>query len=401
MLGLHASDVLGWINAIAGADISGPFVNAQGSALNLLDIANRIAERIKLLRFSPQQTFDQNNQVYSGRGGDPRQFGGANGRFVPSAEVVAAADELLSPPPTVSGSGSRAAETNSVRDLIAAQERELALLRETDPVKQELIRLSEQMKDALPKERAELEAIIRTRLAEKDAMEAIQRAQDELSSTMKSDFVGWVTGAHSFRDALGQVLGKLAELAANSAFDMIWNGNAGAGQGGGGLGGFLGNVVSGLFTDGGLVPGPGQPRADDKLVAVSAGEYIVNAAATAGALPLLEAINAGIPVSDLMQMIGGARPMAFADGGMVGGASGLQSWASGLGAGSITGGGTGAAGSISVNNVFNISVNGATGNTEVRDMVAEGIRTAMELNDREFLPVRVQQILENQRNLGG
>jgi hypothetical protein len=411
ILGVNSSDVLGWIDAIAGADISGPFRDAQGPAINLLNIANQIAARMNVLRYSPQQHFDQDNQVYSGRGGDPRQFDGSNGAFIPSAEVIAAADELLNPtPPIVSGGGGgggggRSAETNSVRDLIEAEQRELELLRELDPVKQELIRKSEQMADASPKEREEIEALIRARLAEKDAMEAVQRAQEELRSTMQSAFVGLVTDAHSFRDALGQVLGKLAELAANSAFDAIWNGNgSGAGNGrSGGLGGFLGNLVSGFFAEGGLVPGPGDPRADDRLVAVSANEYIVNAAATANNLPLLDAINAGVPVSDLMAAIGGQRPMGFADGGLVsgsgGGVSGLQSWAQGLGATADYSGGAGQS-QIKVENHYHVNVYGGSGDDHIRELVADGLRAGMEMHDREVLPTRVQEIMSNERVLG-
>ncbi|WP_157978750.1 hypothetical protein [Nocardia aurea] len=44
---------------------------------------------------------------------------------------------------------------------------------------------------------------------------------------------------------------------------------------------------------GGLVSGPGGPRDDSILARLSDGEYVVNAAATSQALPLLEAINAG------------------------------------------------------------------------------------------------------------
>ncbi|MFB2553335.1 phage tail length tape measure family protein [Ensifer soli] len=67
-----------------------------------------------------------------------------------------------------------------------------------------------------------------------------------------------------------------------------------------------GNYI-GMFADGGgplsaksakgKISGPGGPREDAILLSASAGEYIVNADATARNLPLLEAINAGRPVT--------------------------------------------------------------------------------------------------------
>src|SRR5699024_9205531 len=46
------------------------------------------------------------------------------------------------------------------------------------------------------------------------------------------------------------------------------------------------------FADGGRVSGPGGPRDDQVPALLSDGEYVINAAATARYLPLLEALNA-------------------------------------------------------------------------------------------------------------
>jgi len=70
----------------------------------------------------------------------------------------------------------------------------------------------------------------------------------------------------------------------------------------------LGSLV-GAFAEGGLITGIGGPRDDRNLALVSPGEFIVNAAATRKARPLLEAINSG--------RIGPSIP-AFANGGYVG-----------------------------------------------------------------------------------
>lgn len=312
------------------------------------------------------------------------------------------------------GGGGRAAETNSILTLIAAQERELAVLRETDPVKRELLQQSEQMANATTEQKTRLEGLIRTRLQEKDALEAIQRAQEELRETGRSAFVGLVSGTMTWRDALSQVAGKLADLTANSAFDLLWRP-----QGGGG-GGLFGSLFSGLFgggatgggtgalglpdpfADGGRIPGFGGPRQDNHLVAVSSGEYIINAAATANALPLIEAINAGVPMHRLMEFIGGNRLAAFADGGQIGGrASGAfapASWARSSPAGRTQGGDRGERGPRVLEQ--HIHIHGATGNAEIREMVAEGIQAGIEAHDREVLPMRVGEVMRNQRVRG-
>ncbi|WP_407107867.1 transglycosylase SLT domain-containing protein [Rhodococcus aetherivorans] len=47
------------------------------------------------------------------------------------------------------------------------------------------------------------------------------------------------------------------------------------------------------YADGGFITGPGGPRDDRVPIWASNGEFVVNAAATARNLPLLEAINSG------------------------------------------------------------------------------------------------------------
>jgi hypothetical protein len=306
-------------------------------------------------------------------------------------------------PTSTAGGGGKKAETDSVLELIRAEERELAVLRETDPVKRELLEKSEQLKGSTTAQRSELEGLIRTRMAEKTALDATKAAQDELNSTMKSAFTGWLTGAHSFKDALGQIIGKMAEMAASSAFDMIFNGS-----GGGGGGGLFGDILGSLFggapkkADGGRIGGAGGPREDNHLIAVSTGEYIVNAAATANALPLLEALNAGMPLDRLIDFIGGSGPRAFANGGGIGvGSSAPTSWSQARSA-SSSGGDAEGSGSGSGPRVLeqHIHIHGATGNTEIRQMVAEGVQYGIELHDREVLPTRVMDVVNNQRVMG-
>jgi hypothetical protein len=221
--------------------------------------------------------------------------------------------------------GGKGAETSGVLALIAAQQRELAILREVDPVKQEMLRNSEALAKASLAERAAVETLIRTRVAEESALEKVRDAQNAIGETGKSLFVGLANQTMTWVDALDTVLSKLAEMAASSVWDMIWNGQGGSG----GLGALVTDWLGGSIlakADGGRISGPGGPRDDAIPAWVSNGEYIVNAAATARALPLLELINAGVPVDRLVAAIGG-RGMAFADGGYVTVGSSAPAWA--------------------------------------------------------------------------
>ncbi|MFD3596233.1 hypothetical protein ACFWU5_26230 [Nocardia sp. NPDC058640] len=88
------------------------------------------------------------------------------------------------------------------------------------------------------------------------------------------------------------------------------------------------------YADGGAVRGPGTGRSDSILARLSNGEFVVNAAATAGALPLLEAINGGWVPSP--GYLAGMLP-GLAGGGLVGdtGMGDPQKWRDLLGTGLI------------------------------------------------------------------
>ena len=72
----------------------------------------------------------------------------------------------------------------------------------------------------------------------KEELTELQRATDEWSSTMKQAFTDFITKGGSFKDVLSQIIGKLAEMLANSAFDNLFKGAGGGGILGGILGAF-------------------------------------------------------------------------------------------------------------------------------------------------------------------
>lgn len=93
-----------------------------------------------------------------------------------------------------------------------------------------------------------------------EALRQIEEAQGRAESaaqdfyeTFKSGMIGALKGAESFRDALSRVLDKLADLALNSTFDMLFRGATGSG-------GWLTNIFKGLgFREKGGPVRKGQP----------------------------------------------------------------------------------------------------------------------------------------------
>ncbi len=294
------------------------------------------------------------------------------------------------------GGGGASKERDAIKELIEAEERQIRVLLETDPVQKEILKNHEALAKAGPKEAAAVEMIIAKRMQLEDIRDRI----DEIGQTGEDAFTGLLSGAHSFSDALSMVLTKLAEMAASDAWDILWG--DGGGKGGFNLGEMIGGWLGGLGkkADGGRIAGPGGPRDDGILTWTSAGEYVVNARATAANLPLIEAINAGASVGQLMAIIGGQRLTGLADGGMVGAAA-PSSWRAGLPGGATAGGSGERGGEARLRVYFDKDLN-LRGEIEqisgrvAADVVVDGISTF----SSEILPGRVQQIDANPRLRG-
>lgn len=72
----------------------------------------------------------------------------------------------------------------------------------------------------------------------KEKMTELQKATEEWRDTMKSAFTDFITKGGSFKDVLSQIIGKLAEMLANSAFDGLFSAIGGNNIIGGILGAF-------------------------------------------------------------------------------------------------------------------------------------------------------------------
>ena len=138
-----------------------------------------------------------------------------------------------------------------------------------------------------------------------------------------------------------------------------------------------GSVATGLgskivgHADGGMIFGAGGPRDDKIPMWGSAGEYMVNARATAKYKPLLDRIN-----------YGGDVP-GFASGGMIGGGK----------AGAALGA---AERALEVHN----HIYSPTSNTEIHELVLRATKAGIEEYDREAMPFRVKDIVNHQRKVG-
>ncbi len=339
------------------------------------------------------------------------------------------------------GGGAAAKEASALRRLIEEQNRQIAVLRELDPVQREILENHEALKDATEGERQKVADLI----AERQRLELIRDRIAEIGQVGQQAFVGLVTGAHGLRDALGMVIEKLAEMAASSAWDALLGG-MGGGNALGGLFGFLfsgasstgaGNLGLPLFADGGRIQGAGGPREDNHTVRVSAGEYIINAAATSANLPLIDAINAGARPQDLLELLAsqtaeavGTNPLqhllgqgvalprlvdavmppssrpAFADGGLIG-TSAPRAWrsAGATGGAQIASGGTSSgSGSVLVDLRVSIDQNGNL--RALIDQRSEGVavrvvQQGMEQFSSNVLPGRVAEISRDPLRVGG
>lgn len=393
---LKANLLSAWDNArgIAGVNLAaGIWAAVQAASVLDAQLANiRLAEM--------QVEFSPGGQAMARWGS--RAPGG-------TAEQKALADRHK--PKKVRSGGGRKKEQDEVQSLIEAQRRQIAALRELDPVQREILENHAALAKATQSERETVEGLI----AERMRLEDIRDKIDEIGQTGEQAFKGLITGAHGFKDALAMVIDKLADMLASEAWSLLWGGGKG-GLGGllgglfGGGGGLFGGLFSGggLFAglaDGGLVTGPGGPREDRIPAMLSNREFVVNAAATSRHLPLIEAINAGARPDQLLAMLLGSGPQRLADGGMVGLGASAPSWARSMPGASQAGGAGGGASPHRMVVEFVQRVD-RDGNLRafVQEVSAEGFAPVLKQSFADFtthvLPAQVTRINEAPRERG-
>lgn len=204
-----------------------------------------------------------------------------------------------------------------------------------------------------------------------DALRQVEEAQNrahnsaqEFYDTAKSGFVDAIKGTQSFSEALSNLASKVADMFLNSAFDSLFGGTP---KSSGGLTSFFKMLG---FADGGYT-GYGAKYAPAGIV--HKGEYVFDADAVkkAGGPGVLEALR--------------SRLKGYANGGSVGvplltfpTLAGVRPQQNSEPA------------------TFLIDVRGATGNSEIQEMVAAGVSQGIAAYDKQ-MPDRVQQINRNPR----
>lgn len=160
-------------------------------------------------------------------------------------------DRLTTPPRRRGGGGGRSAaikeaerEREAVTDLIAKLKDELALIRETDPVKKELLRNREALTAATAEEREQIEALIAQREAETLAIEQQQELWGAVRSTAYETFTDLIGAGGEYGDVLDNLIDKIVDMGLQAL--LLGEGPL-AGIFGGGGGGLFGDILGSVF----------------------------------------------------------------------------------------------------------------------------------------------------------
>lgn len=201
-------------------------------------------------------------------------------------------------------------EASAAARLIHSLQEELDILREIDPVAQEMIRHREALAEATETERDQVRALIEELHREAAEREAMQERMQFFRDLTMRTFEDLIIQGRSFQEVMAGVARMIARAALEAA--LFGTGPMAALFGGGGGGGLFGALFGGLFkfADGGPIPayaeggnvqvggraagalsGTGGPREDNILFWGSAGEYMVNARSAAKYRAILDAIN--------------------------------------------------------------------------------------------------------------
>ncbi|NKX74914.1 hypothetical protein HGG73_12195 [Rhodobacteraceae bacterium R_SAG3] len=285
-------------NGVAGVDMAGNIALAAGEAQRLKNelLAAKGAAIMAAAKANPD--------FHDPRGESP---GSGNKEYVYQDQGLPRVVLPPNPRSRRSGGGRSASSADREREAIERlmqRERErLEILRETDPVQQEMIRFRETMKSATDAEREALEKIISKRLEEQKAIEQTRELGSYLGETMQDVSAALVSSGDAAADAWDRV--KASILSAILQASLLGEGPLAGAFGTDVSGGVIGGLLK--RADGGIITGRGGDRSDQELVLASPGEFFVNAKATRKHRHLLEAINAG-------SLLPAALP-AFANGG--------------------------------------------------------------------------------------
>lgn len=281
------------------------------------------------------------------------------------------------------GAGAAQAEADALQNLITKLNDEITALQTQDPIQQEMLKYREALAGATDAERKQVEALIIAREKEALAVEGMKASKEFFEQTALNALDGLITKGESLQDVLKGVAAAFLKAAIQGAlfgqgpFGAMFGGKSilsglfGGGKGGGGL-------LAGLFggkAEGGMIYGRGTGKSDSELRALSVGEYVVNAKATARNRHTLEAINAGSSIPGL------------AGGGMVDN----RNRKSGM-----SPSGTGSGGNFSAH----FDLRGVKGDREIEASARRGMKEALTEYDRGTLPTSMRRVSRDSSRIG-
>lgn len=166
-------------------------------------------------------------------------------------------------------------QRQALQRLVEQQELQLAVLRETDPVRRELLRYASAMAGASDAERASVEKLIAARVREEEAVSQVQDRQEVLQNVGNDAFEGLIFRGEKLSDVLKNIGADLAYAVYQASF--LGTGPL-AGLFGGNGGGLIGTAVDAIFGTGAAGAG---------AAAAGSGVALAASAAPGIALPAL------------------------------------------------------------------------------------------------------------------
>lgn len=294
-------DPLGRAGALAGAEFDARTELPPGTDSTIRNVVEKekqefVSARVEAARYNEQLQTYRKEQAAATRKSASGARGGSGAR-------KSAASKLKK-------------EREAVTDLLNSLQDELAILRETDPVQQEMLRHREALAGATKAERDKISELIATRNSEKTSLEEQKAAWEDYRSLAFNTFEDLRRSGGDLGSVFDTLTGKIADMATQAL--LLGEGPLaqffGTANGGGlidlALGAFMPNLKPAqALAEGGMVYGRGSGTSDQVPLWGSSGEFMVNARATAKNRTLLEMINAGADIP------------GFATGGMIGGAA--------------------------------------------------------------------------------
>jgi hypothetical protein len=202
------------------------------------------------------------NTLASDNEADAQALAQINAELERRRELLEVTPPGVTVPPKLSGTGFATgsdAEADKVKELITSLRDEQAIMREMDPVQKQMLAMREQLTAATPRQREEVEGLVRSLQQEAQAWAGAQAAGQFFGDMMIDSLEGLRQGTKSLTEVLDDMINALAQAVLQSMLlgQGPLAGLFGTKDAGGGIGGMTGGLLqsfAGPFAKGGLIP---------------------------------------------------------------------------------------------------------------------------------------------------